>query len=42
MTLRHKPGKLMVVADALSQRPGHDKGLDDNQNITLLPDQMFT
>lgn len=41
INLRHKPGKLMVAADALSRRPGHDQGKEDNQNMTVLPENLF-
>jgi RNase H-like domain found in reverse transcriptase len=35
--LVHKPGSLMKKADALSQRPDHKKGVEnDNKDITLL------
>lgn len=37
----HKPGKEMNAPDALSRRPDHDPGDGDNQNVTLLPDQLF-
>src|SRR6266545_2497071 len=39
--LEHVPGKLHVAADALSQPPGADKGKDDNQGVTLLPEPLF-
>lgn len=35
-TLIHKPGTSMICADALSRRPDHDKGENDNINMTLL------
>ena len=35
-TLLHKPGISMVCADALSRRPDYDKGLSDNDSITVL------
>jgi hypothetical protein len=34
--LLHKPGSSMVCADALSRRPDYDKGLADNDCITVL------
>jgi hypothetical protein len=35
-TLLHKPGSSMICADALSRRPDYDKGLADNDSVTLL------
>ena len=35
-TLIHKPGTSMICADALSRRPDHDKGENDNIDMTLL------
>ena len=35
-TLLHKPGSSMVCADALSRRPDYDKGLGDNDCLTVL------
>ena len=35
-TLVHKPGSTMTCADALSHRPDYDKGMDDNNCITLI------
>ena len=34
--LLHKPGSSMICADALSRRPDYDRGLGDNNNITVL------
>ena len=35
-TLLHKPGNSMICADVLSRRPDYDKGLSDNDSITIL------
>ena len=34
--LEYVPGKTNVVADALSQPPGADKGEEDNRNIIVI------
>jgi len=39
--LEHVPGKTHTAADALSHPPGSDKGKDDNQQITMLPQATF-
>src|SRR6516164_945641 len=40
--LIHVPGKRMVQSDALSRRPDHVPGEDeDNEEMTLLPDSLF-
>ena len=39
--LKHHPGKTLTQADALSRRPGHEGGEDDNKDIVLLPDELF-
>jgi hypothetical protein len=38
--LIHKPGAVNC-ADALSQHPGIDKGDNDNDAVTVLPDKLF-
>ncbi len=38
----HLPGQLNGRADALSRRPGYDRGEDDNKDIVVLPDCIFT
>jgi len=36
-TLKHKPGKTMLKPDALSRRPDHKDGMDnDNDGVTLI------
>jgi hypothetical protein len=39
--LRHIPGKTNGRADALSRRPDYDQGSHDNENITVLPANLF-
>ncbi len=39
--LHHKARSLNKKADALSRRADHDMGKHDNENMTLLPDQVF-
>ena len=40
-SLHHRPGKKSVKPDALSRRPDHKKGENDNENITLLKPSYF-
>ena len=40
-TLSHKPGRLMKKSDALSRRPDHPMGKDNNSNVTLLSPTLF-
>jgi hypothetical protein len=40
LELRHIPGTTNK-ADALSRRPDHDDGSQDNEEITALPDSLF-
>lgn len=40
-TLHHRPGKKSVKPDALSRRPDHKKGENDNQNVVLLKPSYF-
>jgi len=35
------PGKTNIPPDALSQLPGVDQGKEDNQQITVLPEEKF-
>src|SRR6267154_5148703 len=40
--LKHKPGKQMIPADALSRRHDHARGLkDDVEDVTGLPEDLF-
>jgi RNase H-like domain found in reverse transcriptase/Reverse transcriptase (RNA-dependent DNA polymerase)/Integrase zinc binding domain/Chromo (CHRromatin Organisation MOdifier) domain/Integrase core domain/Retroviral aspartyl protease len=39
--LYHKPGTSMGLPDALSRRADHDKGNDDNREITMLKPEHF-
>lgn len=40
LKLRHIPGSANK-ADALSQRPDHDDGLQDNEEVVALSDSLF-
>ena len=40
-TLHHQPGKSMGKMDALSWRSDHASGARDNDNLTLLPLELF-
>jgi hypothetical protein len=39
--IRHIKGTANGQADALSRRPDYDQGQDDNQDVTVLPEQVF-
>jgi hypothetical protein len=39
--IEHVPGRLHTAADALSRPPGSDQGKEDNQDISLLPEETF-
>jgi len=41
LRIKHVPGKLHAAADMLSRPPNADKGDEDNQNLTLLPPDIF-
>jgi len=41
LTIKHIPGKLHAAPDMLSWPPNANKGEEDNQNLTLLPKEMF-
>ena len=41
LRIKHVPGKLHAAPDMLSRRPNADKGEEDNQNLTLLPPELF-
>ena len=40
-TLHHRPGKSSLKPDALSRRPDHGKGENDNADVTLLKPSFF-
>src|ERR1700692_228723 len=40
--LIHFPGKSNTIADLLSRRKDFEGGVDPNENVTLLPDHLFT
>jgi len=40
--LHHIAGKSNSKADILSRRPGFEKGVNDNDDIVLLPDTLFS
>jgi hypothetical protein len=37
----HIKGTANGRADALSRRPDYDQGHEDDQNVTVLPEQIF-
>ena len=39
--IHHIPGKANSQADALSRRPDYDQGIRDNENIIVLPEDVF-
>jgi hypothetical protein len=39
--IHHIKGVMNRQADALSRRPDYDQGKEDNQDITVLPEQVF-
>jgi hypothetical protein len=39
--IRHIKGTANRQVDALSRRPDYDQGQNDNQNVTVLPEQIF-
>jgi hypothetical protein len=41
LQIKHVPGKLHAAPDMLSQPPNADKGEEDNQDVTLLPSELF-
>ena len=40
-TMHHKPGKTNIKADILSRRADHNRGEDDNKDVTVLKDEWF-
>ena len=41
LKIKHVPRKLHAATDMLSRPPNADKGEEDNQNLTLLPPELF-
>jgi hypothetical protein len=41
LRIKHVPGKLHAAPDMLSRPPNADKGEEDNQDVTLLPSELF-
>jgi hypothetical protein len=39
--LHHVAGTKLAAPNALSRRPNHDSGKMDNEDMILLPDNMF-
>ena len=39
--MHHKPGKTNIKADILSRRVDHNRGEDDNKDVTVLKDEWF-
>ena len=39
--IHHIPGKANSRADMLSRRPDYDQGMRDNENIIVLPENVF-
>ena len=40
-TMHHKPRKMNIKADILSRRADHNRGEDDNKDVTILKDEWF-
>jgi hypothetical protein len=41
-TLHHIPSKINSKANILPRRPGFEEGIDDNNDLILLPDTLFS
>ena len=39
--IKHKPGKMHQKPNILSQRPDHEKGENDNVDVTMLKGKWF-
>ena len=39
--MHHKPGKTNIKANILSRRADHNRGEDDNKDVTVLKDEWF-
>ena len=40
-TMHHKPGKTNIKADILSRQADHNRGEDDNKDVTVLKNEWF-
>ena len=40
-TMHHKPGKTNIKANIFSRRVDHNRGEDDNKDVTVLKDEWF-
>ena len=40
-TMHHKPGKTNIKADILLRQADHNRGEDDNKDVTVLKDEWF-
>ena len=40
-TIKHQPGKTNTKADILSRQAGHPQWENNNENVTLLKEQLF-
>ena len=40
-TMHHKPGKMNIKANILSRRADHNRGEDDNKDVTVLKNEWF-
>ena len=41
LEIRHLKGSANGRADTLSRRPDYDQGSKDNENVTVLPNEIF-
>ena len=39
--MHHKPGKTNIKADILLRQVDHNRGEDDNKDVTVLKDEWF-
>ena len=39
--MHHKPGKTNIKANILSRQADHNRGEDDNKDVTVLKDEWF-
>jgi len=40
-TIHHLPGSKNCRADALSRKPDYNQGEEDNEDVTVLPEELF-